>query len=82
MFPQFFPFVPKSQYTDMLECYKKTEAYYMKTTGGTLYPDVLPVLKLLNESLSYIYGSNRIIFIENNFVVSYHYRIFTVQIVS
>lgn len=78
MFPQFFPFVPKSQYSDILECYKKVETYYMKTKGGTLYPDVTPILKQLSKKTKLYLVSNCIDgYIETFINYNKLYRIFS-----
>ncbi len=58
MFPQFFPFVPKSQYSDILECYKNKEKYFMKILGGTLYPNVIHILKQLSKKTKLYIVSN------------------------
>lgn len=58
MFPQFFSFVPKSQYEDFFESYKNKESYLIKKIGGILYPNVLETLKLLNRKTKLFIVSN------------------------
>jgi phosphoglycolate phosphatase len=58
MFPQYFSFVPKSQYEDFFESYKNKESYIMKKIGGKLYPNVLETLILLNKKAKLFIVSN------------------------
>lgn len=74
MFPQYFPYVPKSQYEIFFECYKNKERYLMKTLGGKLYPDVLETLKLLNNKTKLFIVSNCVDGYIENFINSNNFQ--------
>lgn len=49
IFAQYFTFLPKEEYQDMVNAYAEQEEFHMREYGGKLYPDVRELLTQLSE---------------------------------